>query len=558
MPKQPITVFYLGKKRGVHDSHYDEFIKDATNLEVTTIDPSIGYDAKLFLKRGEEKPPSWEAFLKPGFPRLSLPAARALSAVLILSKTHSGARHWFACSFGAGRHLLNTARIQRNFGLKATLNAIYANGNLEDDTRRIRSVTAKTVSQNTLHTKRQTDANSLFDVFGIDADADFLRNVSGKPCDESLGSIMTGADAVTLRIDGSIAWLGRLCLQMRELSAGDQYKEKFGWIDKVRFVTDKQLRKGVLDEVSSRIRSKNVEGLSLTIPEIIDWEDVHHLEASWLPCQELDEVSIAHLISFLEENGGLKDLEGVHLKDKYRLLAKDGTDQILGGGSLLNCIAGEIRFGGKTYILSDGEFFEIEPEFLTALNTEIGLIAESTVSMPQSLGNKKEEEYNEDAASSSDDYLLLDKQTVRITSKTSPIEICDVLTANKQMIHVKRKLSSSSLSHLFSQGFVSGDLLVSSEDYRKECVQKINAAAEKRKPGNEAYRNKFNFIEKDSVKPAEIEIVYAIVAKWNGRSLVESLPFFSKVNLRRLGRDLRKLGYSVKYLKIDVVDCIGD
>ena len=107
MAKQPVTVFYLGSRQGVSDEAYEEFIKDTSDLEITSINSSIGYDAKLFVKQGEEKVPSWQDFLKPGFPELSLPESRAISAVLIFSQTQSGTRHWFACTFGAGRFLLN-------------------------------------------------------------------------------------------------------------------------------------------------------------------------------------------------------------------------------------------------------------------------------------------------------------------------------------------------------------------------------------------------------------------------------------------------------------------
>ena len=279
------------------------------------------------------------------------------------------------------------SRIQRNFGLKATLNAVYADGIPDDETNRIRSVTAKTVFHNTLHTKRQTDADALFEAFGVDAGTDFLKKVSGKPFDENLGSIMTGADSVTVLTNESIHGLDQLCLQLQGFSAGDEYKEQFEWIDKIKSVTDEQLRNDLLQLVASLIRKETVEELALTIPKIL------------------------------------------------------------------------------------------KPNFMAALDKEIKSIDESTADLPPSPGDKPEGEYNEDAANHSNEHLLLDKKSVRIPSKTSPIEICDVLTADKKMIHVKRKLSSSSLSHLFSQGFVSGDLLVTSAEYRDACVKKIDAAA---------------------------------------------------------------------------------
>lgn len=552
MAKQPVTVFYLGSRQGVSDEAYEEFIKDTSDLEITSIDSSIGYDAKLFVKQGEEKVPSWQDFLKPGFPELSLPESRAISAVLIFSQTQSGTRHWFACTFGAGRFLLNPARIQRNFGLKAALNAIYAEGVPTDERNRIRSVTSKTVSHNTLHTKRQTDSNALFEFFGVDANTDFLKNVSGRPFDDSLGSMMTGADSVTVRIDKSLKELDGVGLLLFELSDKNTYKSRFGWIDKIKMVSDTQLRDELLESVAERIRENDFEDLTLTIPQILNWDDMDHLEASWLPGQEFDEVKLDQLVTYLEAKNILQDLQGDHLRKKYRLFALDDKGESLGGGSLLKCLAGEIKHNGISYVLSEGDFFEIEQDFMKALDQDIKRIAETTADLPSSPGDKPEGEYNEDAANHSDTHLLLDKKTVTISSRTSPIEICDVLTANKQMIHVKRKLRSSSLSHLFSQGFVSGDLLMTSENYRRACVEKIDAAAEERKPGDDTYRDQFNFIKTVGVIPSDIEVVYAIVAKWDGRNLTEALPFFSKVNLRRFSQELRRIGYRVTYSRIDV------
>lgn len=553
MARQPITIFYLGPNQDVSDSIYEKFIKDISNLNIITIDPSIGYNAKLFIKKGEEKPPGWEAFLKPGFPDLSLPMSNRISAVLILNQTLNEIRHWFACSFGSGRFLLNPPKIQRNFGLKTTLNAIYTDGVSDNERNRIRSVTAKTVSHNTLHTKRQTDANALFEFFGVDADVDFLKNVSGKPFDESLGNLMTGADSVTIRIDIGIDSLDEICLSLYELFTKINYKDQFEWIDKIQFITDKQLQDELLELLTSRIRNKNIEGLTLTIPRILNWEDMDHLEVSWLPDKNNQEIEylLNTLVSFLESKDKLQDLQGEHLRKKYTLYAIDILDNRLGGGSVFKCLAGEIEHKGVTYILSEGEFYEIDLDFLNTLDREIRKIPESTANLPPSPRDKPEPKYNKDAANYSDTHLLLDAKTVRIKAKTSSIEICDVLTANKQMIHVKRKLKSSSLSHLFSQGYISSELLVINEDYRKACVEKINDAADERKPGDSKYRNQFNFIQTKGINPSDIEVVYAIAAIWKDRSLVEALPFFSKVNLRRYTKDLRRMGFKVTYSRID-------
>jgi uncharacterized protein (TIGR04141 family) len=162
--------------------------------------------------------------------------------------------------------------------------------------------------------------------------------------------------------------------------------------------------------------------------------------------------------------------------------------------------------------------------------------------------------YNELAANSSKNYLLLDKRTVRITTHTSPIEICDVLTHDNHFIHVKRKLGSSSLSHLFSQGFVSGDLLLMSQEYREKVLSKIQEAEKLRaaQEGDPGFNGRFATFSVAGISPNDFEVVYAIIAKWDGRDLVEALPFFSKVNLRRFTEDLHRMGFKVSYKRIQV------
>lgn len=55
----------------------------------------------------------------------------------------------------------------------------------------------------------------------------------------------------------------------------------------------------------------------------------------------------------------------------------------------------------------------------------------------------------------------------------SSIEVCDILTKDKELIHVKKNGSSSNLSHLFNQAAVSGETLLDSK-FRKEANNKIS------------------------------------------------------------------------------------
>ena len=131
---------------------------------------------------------------------------------------------------------------------------------------------------------------------------------------------------------------------------------------------------------------------------------------------------------------------------------------------------------------------------------------------------------------------------VVISGKTSPIEVCDLLTAQRQLVHVKRKFSSATLSHLFSQGETSGVLLVDSSSFRAALRKKIqNDPAQ------------FTQLFTDAAfRAGDFEIVYAIVGEWQGVGLADRLPFFSKVNLLRRARQLRRTGFRVTYAAIGV------
>lgn len=241
---------------------------------------------------------------------------------------------------------------------------------------------------------------------------------------------------------------------------------------------------------------------------------------------------------------------------RHRLLAFDAAKDPLKKETepdrewpIYKCLTGEIKLGGRTYILSDGDFFEVAKSYMAKLNGYIRSLHELK-SLVLSRKGWSEDRYNKTAvAETNGNTLLLDKQTVKLDSRTTPIEICDIVTLDKKLIHVKRKLNSSSLSHLFAQGLVSADLLLMNDEFRSKANERIKAVEKKRHEGN-GFSSLF---PPDGVlKPREFTVVYGIIADWNGRPLDKALPFFSKVNLRRYVQDLTRMGYQVAYQRIDI------
>ncbi|UWH28958.1 TIGR04141 family sporadically distributed protein [Aeromonas veronii] len=147
---------------------------------------------------------------------------------------------------------------------------------------------------------------------------------------------------------------------------------------------------------------------------------------------------------------------------------------------------------------------------------------------------ESEGDYNE-RASTSHSYHLLDKKLIKSNRTTTPIELCDLMTDNKQFIHVKhRKGGSAGLSHLFAQGSVSAEILLGDKEFRKKArtvLKRVSSGLQ-------------DSVPLDSFKSDGVEVVFLILGE-DSASLKSNLPFFSKVNLSKAFENLSQRGFEV-------------
>ena len=139
--------------------------------------------------------------------------------------------------------------------------------------------------------------------------------------------------------------------------------------------------------------------------------------------------------------------------------------------------------------------------------------------------------YNEIAATATG-ALNLDRQLAR-RSVPDPVEICDLLTSDRQLVHVKKRGRSSTLSHLFAQGVTSAELLLDAA-FRAEAHEIVRAA-------DPSYADA---LPSDRPAADAYEVVYVFITR-SERSSPLTLPFFALVSLRAAARRLRGMGYRV-------------
>jgi len=227
-----------------------------------------------------------------------------------------------------------------------------------------------------------------------------------------------------------------------------------------------------------------------------------------------------------------------------RLAAVDGDANTIHAWPVWSCLVGELELGGSAYILDEGDFYRVRDTYLTALDSYIAGIDVAAIALPPATPTTLEGPFNTVAATTHG-YVLLDGpgRTVRLPSRTTPVEICDLLTPGRDLVHIERHFSSSNLSHLFAQGYVSAELLQMNADFRAVAHQRVVESA-----GN---LSGFDFFDSEPFSPRDFRVVFGVMAAWAGRSPASALPFFAKVNLRNVTEHLRSRGFSVGLQPID-------
>jgi uncharacterized protein (TIGR04141 family) len=330
--------------------------------------------------------------------------------------------------------------------------------------------------------------------------------------------------------------LGPLCDTLLTLYRKRLYKEHFGWVDNIRQVRD-PARIETLDEALLRDlrRGDNTEA-HLAPPEPIDWArtDGFGYTRRRQPI-ELD-VSISHYLS--TTNAAALTIE--RLKQDRIFLHTDGLPDPTDTWPVYRSIGFEYPEGQRRFVLINGLWFEVNGDFVREIQQIVGRFPVGEVDLPAVQRREDgrlepEGDYNRRAGLHLDGTAVLDGQLARCRAASSGIEPCDLLTADRKLIHVKhRKGGSSALSHLFAQARVASEALVGDDGFRQDVrrlLRNARAGWETRVPVGRP-------------RASDYSVVLAILGAGPQRPGLD-LPFFSQLNLARTGEALLNLGFSI-------------
>lgn len=490
-------------------------LKEPALLKKIELSPASGLDGVVFVRSPKESTPPWVHFLEQGTSE-ALPAlANTSTAAVLFIRTDE---HLLAYCFGRGRAFLRPDSLEFNFGLRVALNAV--------DPEKLRSLDSRTFEQMTFQTRRQSSRGTALQSFGIDVTSDLLRSVTGEPRDTGLAVRVTGRDALVLDARVQFSDLREQAKKLIELRQSSAYRADFDWVDDLQIIKAPAVVDALHQNLVRRLLAGDTTGMHLASPSVIDYVDVVGYTFSAEHDTEMrTDPEVSDYLHAIHGGMSLAMLK----RHQIGLCIADYEEPVTSWPVYKGLIV-ETDLEGNSYLLSEGEWYVVAKTLSQSVRMFMEPFADGSFLLPAAKAGEEERFYNQRAADEMS-FVLADRQNVKPAGARTPMEFCDLLSPSKQIIHVKPRTSSSTLSHLFGQAFASAEAFLYDEEFRREVRDKL---------GNSASA----IVPLKQPKPQDYEIIFAIIGGPT-KEWPHSLPFLSKLNFRNAVQRLRRLGYQV-------------
>jgi uncharacterized protein (TIGR04141 family) len=517
-----ITVFLIKEEaRSVPD------FLETTGLRELPV-KHAGASGTLYYKTGFAKAPSWVGIFAdvPGFDAKRMLNSSCRAAYVI----KTGGR-WFCFTFGYARHLIRDSAVERNFGLKVALNL--------GDPETIKAIDKVSISHVGMQSREQAGRDVGFEEFEFNTDIDLLKSMTAKgpQTDDEEQETYSGRDSVSVYTRVDLDELPDLARRLQKAYENTAYLKRYPWFDKITQERDAAVIDKLESALVSAINSNDTGKIWLAIPELLTWEEIKAF--AYRPISDNPRRASPGLYPDLDLDTWLREtnLQGrlarSHLSSRkvYQLFQDDRPPATW---TVLRCLNAEIDLEDRKYILNDGDWYNIEQNFVQAIDDYYKAIPSSTLVLPR-YGTATEPVYLRSVARTRPEFALMDCKLIKTGTGRSTVEFCDLYSNNRDIIHVKQYGGSSLLSHLFAQAVVSGSCFLYLEPFRRQVNDRLPVP--------------FRLADcQMNPRSSDYTVCLAVMSKVAGPL---ELPFFSKVNLRYTAGEIRNMGYNLTKLKID-------
>ncbi|MCX5458815.1 DUF6119 family protein [Streptomyces sp. FT1] len=504
-----------------------------------------------YLKDMSEKQPTWAKTLAPVFTELEAVLNYSNRLVIFLP---AGGRVFAVC-FGYGSSTLEWSYIEANFGLKFAARRF--------DPHAMNGVGSRRIDASARSQWVQIPANSRINDFEVELEGEFTKKLVGR-LDAGIDFPDIGAvvatDSVSFKVDTDLSKVQEILSKMLETTESTTANKDLAFIDsleplRVKSETVKNLEKLLVDELFGE-RAREPHGQPLEqLP--VSTLDVHVL--SFAPP---DDVSVENVQDFqvyrngIEHSFELMTLEelksalhclpgkfGTSCLNDIKITARDTNGESVSPAKpLKHWLVFEAGNQTRRYLLTLGKWYALAEKYTEKLDQDLSQLEDVTDALQlinwDDWGERKnwEKHFNERAADGRSDLICLDRKKL-YSEDGDEIEACDLLHAGGYFVHVKPYSGSQTLSHLFSQGFVSAQTIIMDSSYRSDFIEAVRSINP-------------DLVEAASHIPPKF-VTYAVA--FDGKQRVpQDLPTFSKVNLRSFSKRIKMLGSTPTLARIQM------
>lgn len=507
----------------------DALSEDWQSTPGVPLSQKCGLEGMAYRFPSKSHEPEWAAFYNSA---LESPEhfTNQTSSALIVVKIDD---NYFAIPYGYGGTKIDPIRIESRFGLKCALNRMDVDG--------VKGLDTRTLEEESLFCRKQRSRATKASNFKIETNVDLLKGIRGDAREGNLKVRLAGADALEL-VRGEpfdITEIATIFAEYLSASREKTYLQIYPWVDKILDVSDRRTLQELDDLLLADLLSGSPEAY-LAEPTIIEFSE--SLEFSYKRVRVptyYPHLEIRDFLASLPANVALT-LEKLKRAKIFVRGANDSEPREM--WLIYDALVLEIDHGGKKFLLNGGKWYEVATDFVTEVRNYLRHNVERpALLLPVAGWDEDEDEYNKRVSSNNNSLILMDRVLDKPTGAGSEIEAADLIGRNGQLIHVKFKSGSGTLSHLFHQGTVAAEVLMHDKVYRDKVVQRL------RDRGGDAQADELV----ECATSSSPEIIYAIVCTKNTRDGKMTIPFFSEVALRQRHQELQRLGIRCSYMLIE-------
>ena len=468
---------------------------------------------------------------------IGFPVAEQNQTALALLVLRTG-RAVYGLTYGMGHLMLDESRIDPGFGIEFAVRCL--------DEQRITKV-----RRQVMDARGRTDENSAtggehIQGFGIEQFGEIVSQISGRIADVALtfsrdrsrAAHVTGSDrSIKLPLGTTAATLLDDIEEIEQVCARPNPHPDLDFIAQVRPLPPKSERARRLDDrLDELLGQRGSDRLALAVPT--GCRDRYDFAESFVltlgdPVR-IGELDIDDLVGLVAERPDGLRLSALRNARVQMFAGADGSECISMQVRADHWLTAEIADGNAHHFYWQGRWYEIGAEYLTTVEKRIAdlLAGSTTVSLPDWPKGDDEGAYNQRVAAQ-DDYVLLDKDTVRTDRfRGGGLEIADVLGPDGQLICVKKADKTAPLNHLFAQGRVAVESLRFDPGVLEKFLDKIPSDH----PADRSFRTP--------------TVVYGIMLKDGEQLTADSLFAFAKVSLLHAATALQAMGCQLEIVSI--------